>query len=113
MSEKPAHPQHKEKVQSCVLIREKIAHSYSTGDVQSFMRLSSRKILYIALFSCKFFDKGDKNLQENKTKSTKNIEVRAIGKPSITALSESEQQVFYTTLLKRIVELATKGGEEQ
>jgi len=50
----------------------------------------------------------DRNLQENKTK---NIEVRAIGKPSITALSESEQQVFYTTLLKRITELATKGGK--
>ena len=110
MSEKPAHPQHKEKVQSCVLIREKIAHSYSTGDVQSFMRLSSRKILYIALFSCKFFDKGDKNLQGNKTK---HIEVRAIGKPSIEALTESEQQVFYTTLLRRITELVAKGGKEQ
>ena len=75
------------------------------------MRLSSRKILYTALFSCKFFDLEDRNLQGNKTKSTKNIEVRAIGKPSITALSESEQQVFYTTLLKRITELATKGGK--
>ena len=50
-------------------------------------------------------------MQENKTKRTKNIEVRAIGKPSIKALSESEQQVFYTTLLKRIIELATKGGK--
>ena len=49
-------------------------------------------------------------MQKNKTK---NIEVKAIGKPSITALSESEQQVFYTTLLKRIIELATKGGEEK
>lgn len=49
-------------------------------------------------------------MQENKTK---HIEVRAIGKPSITALSESEQQVFYTTLLKRITELVTKGGEEK
>ncbi len=47
-------------------------------------------------------------MQENKTK---NIEVRAIGKPSITALSESEQTVFYTTLLKRIIELAEKGGK--
>lgn len=47
-------------------------------------------------------------MQENKTK---NFEVRAIGKPSITALSESEQAVFYTTLLKRIVELATKEGK--
>lgn len=50
-------------------------------------------------------------MQENKIKSTKTIEVRAIGEPSITALSESEQQVFYTTLLKRITELATKGGK--
>ncbi len=74
------------------------------------MRLSSRKILYIALFSCKFFDKGDKNLQENKTK---HIEVRAIGIPSIEALTESEQQVFYTTLLRRITELVAKGGKEQ
>ncbi len=49
-------------------------------------------------------------MQENKTK---NIEVRAIGKPSIEALMESEQQVFYTTLLKRIIKLATKGGEEK
>ncbi|MDE7084529.1 MAG: hypothetical protein K2O81_04745 [Clostridia bacterium] len=77
------------------------------------MRLSSRKILYIALFSCKFSDLEDRNLQENKTKRTKDIEVRAIGKPSIAALSESEQQVFYTTLLKRITELVAKGGEEQ
>ncbi len=50
-------------------------------------------------------------MQENKTKSTRSIEVIAIRKPSITALSESEQQVFYTTLLKRITELAAKGGK--
>ncbi len=50
-------------------------------------------------------------MQENKTKSKKTIEVKAIGEPSITALSESEQQVFYTTLLKRITELAMKGGK--
>ncbi len=49
-------------------------------------------------------------MQENKTK---HIEVRAIGKPSIKALSESEQQVFYTTLLRRITELVAKGGEEK
>lgn len=49
-------------------------------------------------------------MQENKTK--KDIEVRSIGKPNISALSESEQQVFYTTLLKRIMELA-KGGDEE
>ena len=89
------------------MIREKIAHSYSTGDVQSFMRLSSRKILYIALFSCKFFDKGDKNLQENKTK---NIEVRAIGKPDIRALTESERTAFIETLLARLKELKQQNG---
>lgn len=54
-------------------------------------------------------------MQGNKTKHVHrnkwDIEVRAIGKPSIVALSESEQQVFYTTLLKRIIELA--GGKEQ
>ena len=74
------------------------------------MRLSSRKILYIALFSCKFFDLEDRNLQENKTK--KDIEVRSIGKPNISALSESEQAVFYATLLKRITELV-KGGDRK
>ena len=50
-------------------------------------------------------------MQETKTKHTKTIEVRAIGEPSITALSESEQQVFYTTLLKQITKLAMKGGK--
>ncbi len=53
-------------------------------------------------------------MQETKTTSTRNtksIEVRAIGKPSIAALSESEQTVFYTTLLKRITEFAMKGGK--
>lgn len=49
-------------------------------------------------------------MQGNKTK---HIEVRAIGKPSIEALTESEQQVFYTTLLRRITELVAKGGKEQ
>ena len=47
-------------------------------------------------------------MQENKTKR---IEVRAIGKPSIEALSESEQKICYTTLFKRITELAAKGGK--
>lgn len=56
------------------------------------------------------FRKGDKNLQENKTK---HIEVRAIGKPSIEALTESEQQVFYAALLRRITELVSKGGEKE
>ena len=50
-------------------------------------------------------------MQENKTPRQKKIEVRHIGKPSIEALTESEQAVFYTTLLKRIIELATKGGK--
>lgn len=36
------------------------------------------------------------------------IEVRAIGKPSISALPEAEQKVFYETLLKRIQELAAE-----
>lgn len=107
MSEKPAHPQHKEKVQSCVLIREKIAHSYSTGDVQSFMRLSSRKILYIALFSCKFFDLEDRNLQGNKTQQ---LEVITIGKPDIRALTESERTAFFETLLARLKELKQSNG---
>lgn len=49
-------------------------------------------------------------MQENKTK--KDIEVRSIGKPNISALSESEQAVFYATLLKRITKLA-KGGDRK
>ena len=54
------------------------------------------------------FKSEDRNLQENKTIS---IEVRAIGEPSIKTLSESEQAVFFTTLFKRIQELASKGGK--
>ena len=50
-------------------------------------------------------------MQEKYTKQKQKIEVRHIGKPSIEALTESEQAVFYTTLLKRIIELATKGGK--
>lgn len=36
------------------------------------------------------------------------LEVETVGKPSIEALPEAEQRVFYETLLKRIQELATK-----
>ena len=39
------------------------------------------------------------------------IEVRAIGKPSISALSEAEQKGFYETLLKRIQELAAEDNK--
>ncbi len=41
------------------------------------------------------------------------LEVRAIGKPSIEALSESEQKVFYETLLKRIQELAAEDDKKK
>lgn len=41
------------------------------------------------------------------------IEVRAIGKPSISALSEAEQKVFYETLLKRIQELVAEDDKKQ
>lgn len=73
------------------------------------MRLGSRKILCIALFFVQIFKSEDGNLQETKTKT---IEVKAIGEPSIETLSESEQAVFFTTLFKRIQELASKGGKE-
>lgn len=43
----------------------------------------------------------------------KEIEVRSIGKPSIEALSESEQQVFYSTLLKRITELKAEDDKKK
>ena len=71
------------------------------------MRLSSRKILYIALFSCKFSDLEDRNLQENKTKQ---LEVITIGKPDIRALSESERTAFFETLLARLKELKQQKG---
>lgn len=41
------------------------------------------------------------------------LEVRAIGEPSIEALSESEQKVFYETLLKRIKELAAEEDKKK
>lgn len=41
------------------------------------------------------------------------LEVVAIGKPSIEALSESEQKVFYETLLKRIQELAAEDDKKK
>ena len=47
-------------------------------------------------------------MQETKTKT---IEVKVIGEPSIETLSESEQAVFFTTLFKRIQELASEGGK--
>ena len=75
------------------------------------MRLSSRKILYTALFSCKFSDLEDRNLQENKTKRTKSIEVRAIGKPSFKDLPHYQSEAFYSLLLKHIAEFAEKGGK--
>lgn len=41
------------------------------------------------------------------------LEVVAIGKPSIEALSESEQKVFFETLLKRIQELAAEDDKKK
>lgn len=46
-------------------------------------------------------------------KQKKEIEVRSIGKPSIEALSESEQQIFYSTLLKRITELKAEDDKKK
>ena len=72
------------------------------------MRLGSRKILYTALFSCKFFKSEERNLRKHKTQQ---LEVNSIGKPSIEALPEHEREIFYAALLKKITELAAKGGE--
>ena len=47
-------------------------------------------------------------MQENKTK---NYEVTVTGRADISALSECERQIFYTTLLSRITELMW-GGEK-
>lgn len=43
-------------------------------------------------------------------KKQKNLDlkVETIGKPSISALPEAEQKVFYETLLRRIQELAAE-----
>ena len=38
-------------------------------------------------------------------KKQNNLELVAIGSPSVSALSESEQKHFYITLLTRILEL--------
>lgn len=49
-----------------------------------------------------------KNLEKggkNNMKKQKNLELVAIGSPSVSALSESEQKHFYITLLTRILEL--------
>lgn len=73
------------------------------------MRLSSRKILYTALFSCKFFDLEDRNLQENKTQQLKVI---TIGKPDIKALTDSERTAFFETLLERLKELKEQNGNQ-
>ena len=50
----------------------------------------------------------ERNLRKHKTQQ---LEVNSIGKPSIEALPEHEREIFYATLLKRIAELAAKGGE--
>lgn len=44
---------------------------------------------------------------------TQKLEVNSIGKPNIEALPESEQEIFYATLLKRITELVAQEGEEK
>lgn len=41
------------------------------------------------------------------------LKVEVIGEPSIEALSESEQKVFYETLLKRIQELAAEDDKRK
>ena len=49
-----------------------------------------------------------KNLEKggkNNMKKQKNLELVAIGSPSVSALSESEQKHLYITLLTRILEL--------
>ena len=42
-----------------------------------------------------------------------NLEVRAIGKPSIKALPAAEQRVFYETILKRIQDLAAEENKKK
>lgn len=51
------------------------------------------------------------NYYEKKQK--KEIEVRLIGEPSIETLTEAEQQVFYSTLLKRITELKAEDDKRK
>lgn len=46
-------------------------------------------------------------------KQKKEIDVRAIGKPSIEALSPTEQEVFYKTLLDRIIELKIEDEKKE
>ena len=91
------------------MIREKIAHSYSTGGVQSFMRLGSRKILYTAFFRANFQNSEERNLQGTKTQQLKVI---TIGKPDIRALSDNERTAFFETLLERLKELKEQNGNQ-
>ena len=54
----------------------------------------------------------EKNLQQNKTK-TQNVKANVIGEFSFDNLTVDEQTAFFTTLLKRIQELALKGGYKE
>lgn len=69
-SEKQVHPQHRKGAALRFNKREVQLrlHSYSTGGVQSFMRLGSRKILYTAFFRANFFIGGEKFAGKHNTK---------------------------------------------
>ena len=52
---------------------------------------------------------GEKKKNRNKTKIQ--LKVVSVGSPSIEALSEAEQKVFFETLLNRMFELKQKQDE--
>lgn len=54
------------------------------------------------------FSSEEQNLQGNKTKT---YEVTVTGRADISALSEYERQIFYSTLLEHITELM-QGGDK-
>jgi len=57
---------------------------------------------------CIFASQEERNLQQ-KNRTQQELEVIAIGEPDIESLPEGERAVFYTTLLKRLEELALGG----
>ena len=51
------------------------------------------------------------NKEKNRNKANPELKVISVGSPSVEALSEAEQKVFFQTLLNRMLELKQKKDE--
>ncbi len=49
--------------------------------------------------------------KKNRNKANPELKVVSVGEPSVEALSQAEQKVFYETLLNRMLELKQKKDE--